>query len=504
MMKTINLYGLMAALLFGFLVTACSSDDDDNSIVITDGMIKPAKAPDFNAFAGGRLKNVTFNNGSITRSHDVNGNLWYQNWERPTNVTETEKDKVVEEFSKKREGVKNTLQITWENFWVQQVYKGETAYDDGYGQSIGIASNKMNHLLVFNTLKEEVISWWPYEVAYNEYEGGYEHINNFNSGDNQTVYTDDKTLQKYIGTTLMTHIKSDGRDEQFGYHNSVDSKDHFEYIILEIDGAYYIGFDFYATHPEGQEGNKNMDVERDWVFNDWIVKICPAQLKVEEEVPTIFPDPNEPVVVEDENGEESVIVHHVDGHVEVNLSLNAQRETDDYIASKLSIHVRDTSDVEIFIPVPVDYYCPADDMFIVVSHRLELEKHAPSSSHMEFEIDGHKVEASVAFEMGGVRVKTTGVNAEVLKYLRKNYGDGITFEVWNYYNNTANRQQLKVMLDKTTIQFTNNPPLFINAFAQLNGAVNPLDCTVTPPASYVNKTANDGITVGNYNVMYTK
>jgi hypothetical protein len=107
-------------------------------------------------------------------------------------------------------------------------------------------------------------------------QGGYEHINNFNTGNNNTVYTDDETHEQFIGTTLMVNMESDGRTEQFGYHNSVDSKDHFEYIILYIDGAYYVGFDFSASHPEGQEANKNMDVERDWIFNDWIVKISPA------------------------------------------------------------------------------------------------------------------------------------------------------------------------------------------------------------------------------------
>ena len=73
-----------------------------------------------------------------TRAANVNGNQWYQNWGRPTNVTEEERAKVVEEFSKKRVGEKNTISVTWKNFWVQQVYKGETTYTDGFGQNIGL------------------------------------------------------------------------------------------------------------------------------------------------------------------------------------------------------------------------------------------------------------------------------------------------------------------------------------------------------------------------------
>lgn len=494
MKLSFRLIGMVALAALASSITMSCSDDNksnENKIVITDGMIKPTKAPDYNAFSGGRLKSVTLSDGAKTRIADVNGNLWYQNWERPVNVTETEKAKVIEEFSKKREGVRNTQQVTWDHFWVQQVYKGEASYTDGFGQDIGVASDKMNHLLVFNTLKKEVISWWPYEEVFIEYEGEYEHINNFNYGNNTTEFTDDETHEKYIGTTLMTHMKSDGRDEQFAYHNSVDSKNHSEYIILEIDGAWYVGFDFYATHPEGQEANKNMDVERDWVFNDWIVKISPAKMLGEEIIPAEFPDPTE------------IETTSVTGHVEVNLSINAEREKDDYIFTKLSIHVRDTTDVEVFLPVPAEYYCEADDMNIVLSHRLELERHSPSSSYMEFEVDGQKVTTTVFFEMNGIRIKTQGVNSEVLKYLRTNYGDGITFEIWNYYNTSATRNQLMQLLDMSTISFTNNPPQYINAFAKVGEAKNPLDCAVSPPSSYTITSINDGITIGNYNVIYS-
>jgi hypothetical protein len=209
---------------------------------------------------------------ALTRAHDVNGNLWYQKYQRPANITQEERDKVIDEFSIQRIGATNAYNITWENYYVQQVYKGESEYVDGNGNSIGTASSKMNHLIAYNSNYVQEI-WWPQRMTI---QGGYEHINNFNSGNNNTVYTDDETHEQYIGTTLMVNMESDGRTEQFGYHNSVDSKNHFEYIILYIDGAYYVGFDFSASHPEGQEANKNMDVERDWIFNDWIVKISPA------------------------------------------------------------------------------------------------------------------------------------------------------------------------------------------------------------------------------------
>jgi len=218
----------------------------------------------------------------ITRAHDVNGNLWYKTWARPINVTNSEKTKVINEFSKKREGAVNTINIDWENYWVQQVYTGTQTYRDGNGNLLdkgGTGSAHMNHLLAYNETGETQIiypdwnQWQATEVVEH-----YEHINNFNSGSNDTKYTDDETGEEFIGTTLMKDMgHTPEGTPKFGYHNSVDSKNHFEYIILQIDGAYYVGFDFYATHPEGQEANRNMDVERDWVFNDWIVKISPAE-----------------------------------------------------------------------------------------------------------------------------------------------------------------------------------------------------------------------------------
>ena len=44
-----------------------------------------------------------------------------------------------------------------------------------------------------------------------------------------------------------------------------------------LAGYYYIGFDFNSSARTGQETNKNQYVDRDWVFNDWIVRISPGE-----------------------------------------------------------------------------------------------------------------------------------------------------------------------------------------------------------------------------------
>jgi len=487
--KVFSICVALTTLLAGAL-TSCTNDEQTPA---TQGeSFAPVKSTDFIVYSGKNLIGTTFG----TRGANVNGNLWYQNWERPTNVTDEERAKVIEEFSKVREGAKNNYKVDWQNFWVQQVYKGEQTYIDGYGNNIGLGSDHMNHLQAFNNLKAEVISWWPYEEQVTVYEGEYEHINNFNSGDNQTEYTDDVTHEKYYGTTLMTNMGTDGRREQFAYHNTTDSEYHYEYIILEIDGQYYVGFDFYAHGTDKYPANKNMDVERDWVFNDWIVKISPAnKLGETPEDPELKPiDPETPPV--------DPIINPAPSEVEVNLSVNDKKDEGDYIATKLSIHVRDITDVEVFIPVPAEYYCDVDDMDIVLSHQLEVEKHSPLSEEITYEVNGHEVRATVTFELGGIRIKTYGITAEVIEYLRETYADGITFKVWNYYNNTITRDALKPYLDASTITFTSAPDRYVNAFARLDDAKNPWDCTVTPPSDFGTGVANDG--TSNYNVIYTK
>lgn len=461
---------VVAAVFSVISFTSCA--DDKKESVVENFVISPIKKPDFIAYSGHNMIGSSFMEHA-TKAANVNGNLWYQNWERPVNVTDQERDKVVEEFSKVREGEHNTIQVTWHDFWVQQVYKGEATYTDGYGSSIGRGSDHMNHLLAFNNIKTTVISWWPYEEAETAFEGAYEHINNFNSGNNTTDYTDDVTHEHFYGTTLMTNIGTDGRDEQFGYHNSTDSKDHYEYIILKIDGSYYIGFDFFANGTVEYPANKNMDVDRDWIFNDWIVKISPAQ--------RIGAEPVDPDLEggSGSGGEDPIFIPTPsDGEVEVNLSVNDKLDDGDYIATKLSIHVRDTTDVEIYIPVPAQFYCNADDMYIIINHQIQM---AYGNTEVTYDIDGSEVKSIVQFEEGGIRITTQGITAQVLRYLRDNYFDGVSFEIWNYYNETVSRDELKPYLDNSTVDFKdNNPGQYVNAISALNGVANPWDCTVKP------------------------
>lgn len=266
----------VAALALGVGFTACSSDeieplsqdellhvDFKNTFLQTFGQVSSNQNWGFKTFV------VTDN--YLTRSHNVNRNEWGTGHgvgghvAVPANVTKNEHDLVLAEFSKELANIKTVKQIDFQNFFVHQVHKSDNTYNDGNGNSTGAIYNKMNQIQV---------RYGDGENNNGTLEGEWEHVNDFNGG---TQNADWETIK---GATYMENSGT----KQFAYHNVVDSKFHSEYIIIagaDIDdslaGYYYVGFDFYATHPEGQDANKNMDVERDWIFNDWIIRISPGE-----------------------------------------------------------------------------------------------------------------------------------------------------------------------------------------------------------------------------------
>lgn len=156
---------------------------------------------------------------------------------------------------------------------------------------------------------------------------------------------------------------------------------------------------------------------------------------------------------------------------EVNLSVNAERENTenpyDYVATKLSIHLRYATDAEVFIPVPKDLYCDADDMAIVKNHAEGNYVYNTEPTTVSMTLDGNTVTLTVSYEDEGIRVKTEGMNAAVLAYTEANYNDGLTFEVWNYYNETAARDDIKALADDSEVTFTSTPGFYINGFNEL-------------------------------------
>ncbi|MCH5242318.1 MAG: hypothetical protein J1F67_07820 [Muribaculaceae bacterium] len=162
--------------------------------------------------------------------------------------------------------------------------------------------------------------------------------------------------------------------------------------------------------------------------------------------------------------------------VEINLALqnvhyNANGETKydlEDLVSHLSIHVRSNTDVDVTIPVPAKYYCDQDDLYIY-NERSEGFKYDGSLNKATYKVengayktvdlneatglyeenDADLLNTTVTLNIqflpaveengktvdeGSIRVWTEGVSQELIDYCRWNYGDGINFDVYNYYN----------------------------------------------------------------------
>lgn len=171
---------------------------------------------------------------AATRAANPNKNQWADFTTVPQEVSAQEAQDVYEYFNNLPAYAETGFTLHWTDFFVQQVWKGKEEYTDGNGNTIKDVSDKMNKLVVGE---------------------GNEHVNNFNAGD---------------GSIMLMENSS---TSTFGYHNSLDSKDHYEHLIVYVPqyDAYYVGFDFFAN---GQ--NPNEQIERDGKYTDWIVKVVPA------------------------------------------------------------------------------------------------------------------------------------------------------------------------------------------------------------------------------------
>lgn len=498
----------------GGLLSSCTADYEP-SAGTANGML--AKAPVVKAYSGDHFWG--------TRGSNMNANMWGDTYDCPVRDAEDLTPEELEELKallSPGKPVENTIVINFEEYWVQQIFKGDSQYDPDdvfgnacTGQTI-TGSNQMDHF--------EVLGKY-----------GYERVENFDRGNNTNHPGNCSACgESHFGTTLKVDMPTDNTDptNQFRYWESYGSDNYFNYIIVEYKGYYYLGFD-YQMEKEANNPNEADHVDRDWNFTDWIVRIVPAYHKgttpeenpgqvttppaVEEPKDETCPECGDPKHEEGEchnpdcnsdvchpgvggdegNGDEEDPTPGVGDIVkkgldEVEINLDLDKKNDDLLESHLSIHVRSVTDVEVFIPVPAEYYCATDDMAIVIEHSQEFLHGGPYKT--EYDINGNIVTLNVAFEDGGIRIWTDGINEDVIKYCWDKYQDGITFEVWTYFNNPEtglpyiSMEELRGYLDQATVKFLDKvPDQYINSFGKDNGKYseeNPggKDFHVTPEA----------------------
>lgn len=190
---------------------------------------------------------------------------------------------------------------------------------------------------------------------------------------------------------------------------------------------------------------------------------------------------------ENENTPDLEIGDRHDNEVEVNLH-GVERKSGD-LDSHLSIHLRHAGDVEIFIPVPRQYTVDKDDLLIAMKHEENHMIHSASYTLKDSENSPYgelTVSITVSYEEDGIYITTHGVTEDVIAWCNEKWNDGITFEVWNYYNEPEKVEELpngpirledlQYLLNKATIRFVGDsyPEYYINA---IKDAAN--DCTVT-------------------------
>lgn len=433
---------VVGVLSFGML-TSCT-----NELPYPIESVKLVKAPEVLAYSNGHSLGV------VTRSAQPNTNEWgtdanggkYKDYPKPADITKEELAKVLEVFNQKGLEHYEPL-VDWQNFFVQQVYCGPEG-------------GKMTELAAIVDYKVEinVKNWWPYEAdtTYVKVEPFYDIVNNFNNGA-YSGDTEQGCMLMFDSSTLDWSWKStQGGGERFT-----------NWRMEVIDGCVYVGFDF-QSNKQGSDSNDNEYFERDYIYNDWIIKLVPAVGIETPSKPDVTPEIPDTVIGDMDE-------------VEINLSIQDTHENWKDLVSHLSIHVRAATDVEVFIPVPVSYYCEADDMAIVEKHIDGLLIHGGPSKTV-YNVGGHEVSLNIAFENGGIRIWTDGINQEVIDYCYENYGDGITFEVWNYFNETIlGTELLKSYLDRSYVTFLDKEPgKYVNAFNQTdNGDKFGNDCVVS-------------------------
>lgn len=212
---------------------------------------------------------------TATRSHDVNRNQWSGKYIIPANVTAEEEQAVMNKLAEGSGNRDKNLTIPYTNFFVYHVHKGTDTYNDHNGSNIGVASDKMNQLQCGSgTVGENGVQ-----------SGFWEHVNDFNSGQQTANWW---TIE---GATVMLESSS----ANFAYHNSTDNKYHDTYTVIDgatigYPGFYYVCFDFLANGDIEQPANKNMGVDRNFNYTDWIIRVSPCEFDMRGAVRIIAED----------------------------------------------------------------------------------------------------------------------------------------------------------------------------------------------------------------------
>ena len=189
-----------------------------------------------------------------TRAANPNSNEWYQYLTVPAALTDAQKE-VVRKWFQNNPNPKG-LDVNWSDFFVQQVYKGNTNTEGSQSPEN------------YDILKDGVLDKDKGKVTgSNQMDWLFcgrkkDHVNNFNGADGDIMYMYDSST------------------DCFGFHESYGQKYYDDSYVLisgdQIDpsvaGMYFVGFDYKTEKYD----NGNIEVRPDGYYSDWIVRIAPA------------------------------------------------------------------------------------------------------------------------------------------------------------------------------------------------------------------------------------
>lgn len=250
------IFSLVFVLMIGFSFISCNKNDfetysieDITQAQYNDAFVKTFGNPASNQDWGFNSRVLP----NMTRAAQPNGNQWgthddndkYLDWPQPSPITSDELSAVLAVFNQKEEGPQTAL-FNFEKFFVQQVYTGPNGY-------------KMNELACVTDWKQT--SYWPvkWEQTGNTVD---DIVNNFNAG-NCTAWNG--CMLMWYSSTSQWSFKTSQSGGQRIY-------DHWR--MEQINGNYYIGFDHEAWRQA--PANANEEDKRDYIYNDWIIKIVPG------------------------------------------------------------------------------------------------------------------------------------------------------------------------------------------------------------------------------------
>ena len=154
---------------------------------------------------------------------------------------------------------------------------------------------------------------------------------------------------------------------------------------------------------------------------------------------------NDTIIAPDPENEDSLIVvpdvpEFNDGEVEIDIH---QQTHDSWDEIKTAIHIRDTVDVTVRIPIPEQYLAEQDDFRI----RVWTAYYTVGNS-------SYPVTITAIHETEDLIINVSGVTAELLaKAKEETNGDGITVEVCSYYKNLDHAQAWEWIKNSTVTTY---------------------------------------------------